>query len=190
MNRNLKTVALAILVVVLVSLIYTKFFRGLVLVRSNVDGREYLVRNMPDKQDASDRLASLCKKLNEFIDVLGQEYPNDSRIKRIQENFVCHTVHEGDGFLDTTSYTTDKEHITLCLRNENDYALHSENVLMFVFIHEIAHVGNHSYGHDENWRKFFVFLLEEAEARGYYQYHDFEQMPVEYCGMMVQQNIN
>ena len=33
-------------------------------VKSNVDGKEYLVRDLPDKQDAADLLAKVRIKLN------------------------------------------------------------------------------------------------------------------------------
>ena len=56
------------------------------------------------------------------------------------------------------------------------------NTLMFVALHEIAHVMTKSIGHtDEFWNN-FRFLLKEAIKINVYKRQDFRRHPVKYCG--------
>ena len=59
------------------------------------------------------------------------------------------------------------------------------NTLMFVALHELAHVMTKSIGHtDEFWNN-FRFLLKHAIANGLYIKQDFKNKPVKYCGTMI-----
>ena len=46
-----------------------------IYVKSSVDGKEYLVRDLPDKQGAADLLAKVRIKLNNLKIHLEQKYP-------------------------------------------------------------------------------------------------------------------
>ena len=77
------------------------------------------------------------------------------------------------------SYTLDKKYVKLCLRDEHS-ALYEDNMLVFVLLHEIAHVMNDTVGHDESFMRIFKKLLATAEILGYYD----SSIPLvqNYCG--------
>ena len=49
---------------------YDNKHSNMIYVKSNSDNHSYLVRNLPDKQEAADLLGSLMLKLETFIDHL------------------------------------------------------------------------------------------------------------------------
>ena len=60
-----------------------------------------------------------------------------------------------------------------------------ENLLMFVALHELAHVMTKSIGHtDEFWNN-FKFLLKHAAENNLYKKHDFRKKPEKYCGTTI-----
>jgi hypothetical protein len=78
------------------------------------------------------------------------------------------------------------EKIVFCLRaRDQTQKLEDINMLMFVAIHELAHICTTSVGHtDEFWTN-MRFLFEEAINIGVYSKQDFKSHPVKYCGMDV-----
>lgn len=162
----------------------------LVEVKSTVDGRTYKVRDMADKQDAADLLARIRLKLTTLCDGLEKKYPDKAQIKLIVKNFRS----DPNRFLEATpdaqhtSYSVNKgESIHLCLRQREamNESLVGENVMMFVAIHELAHIATESIGHGPDFWNNMGFLLKEAEAVGLYSYTDFRAQPVSYCGMQI-----
>ena len=162
----------------------------LVSVKSEVDGRTYKVRDMPDKQQAADLLAKVRLRLSSLCDDLEKKYPDKHQVKQIVQNFRA----DPDRFLEATpdaqhtSYSVNKgEKIHLCLRQRQggDESLVQENVMVFVGIHELAHVCTKSVGHTPEFWNNFGWLLKQAEALGIYQYTDFSAQPVSYCGMNI-----
>ena len=67
-----------------------------------------------------------------------------------------------------SSYTEDKTIIYLCLRDEKGQ-FYPVNTLMYVALHEIAHLLNkEDYGHTPAFHKIFDRLLCKAAAKGVY----------------------
>ena len=162
----------------------------LVEVKSTVDGRIYKVRDMEDKQQAADLLATIRLKLTRLTDTLEQKYPDKKQVKQIVKNFRS----DPNRFLEATpdaqhtSYSVNKgESVHLCLRQRNtgDESLVNENVMMFVSIHELSHICTESIGHGPDFWNNMGFLLKEAEGMGLYTYTDFKAQPVSYCGMQI-----
>jgi len=57
-----------------------------------------------------------------------------------------------------TSYTEGKKYIYLCVRNVKEET-HSDDILLFVFIHELAHIASNETGHTTMFWAVFRFLL-------------------------------
>jgi hypothetical protein len=57
--------------------------------------------------------------------------------------------------------------------------------MMFVSIHEMAHMITKSIGHEPEFWNNFGWLLREAEAKGLYKPTDFKSHPVMYCGVSI-----
>jgi hypothetical protein len=161
-----------------------------VSVRSTVDGKEYKVRDLADKQQAANLLATLRVKLVKLCDALEKKYPDKPQVKLMVQNFRS----DPERFLEATpdsehtSSTVNKgESIHMCLRQRDgtDESLVDENVMMFVALHEFAHVCTKSVGHDPEFWNNFGWLLKEAEAMNLYRYTNFAAHPVNYCGVHI-----
>lgn len=158
-----------------------------IYVKSSVDGRKYLVRNLPDKDKAADILAVTRKKLMKLCDILEIKYKKNKAIVRLIKNFRPDNLSESDGNSKYTSYAVNKgEKIVFCLRSRNSKEkLVDPNLLMFVALHELAHVMTKSIGHtDEFWNN-FKFLLKHAIENNLYDKHNFKDKPEKYCGTTI-----
>ena len=161
-----------------------------VSVHSTVDGKEYTVRDLSDKQQAANLLATLRIKLVKLCNALEKKYPDKSQVKLMVHNFRS----DPERFLEATpdsehtSSTVNKgESIHMCLRQRDgiDESLVDENVMMFVALHEFGHVCTESIGHDSEFWNNFGWLLKEAEALNLYRYTNFAAHPVNYCGVHI-----
>jgi hypothetical protein len=157
-------------------------------VESTVDKERYLVRNLPDKQQAADRLARVRERLLSLRKHLEASHKNVKFVDQILNNFDCSPEQFTESTPDAvhTSYTVDKQKVFMCLRQRNEKEeLVRENVLVFVALHEMAHVGTESIGHTPEFWNNFAWLLKQAESINVYQYTDFAAHPVEYCGVHI-----
>ena len=160
-----------------------------ILQKSSIDGREYRVRDLPDKQRAADLLATLRMKLATLTDSLVQAFPNKPQVVRLQQNFRAdpNRFLESTPDAEHTSYSVNKgESVHFCLRQrDGTEQLVNLNVMMFVAIHEMAHMITESVGHEPEFWNNFGWLLREAESRQLYQPTDFKSHPVLYCGVTI-----
>jgi hypothetical protein len=157
-------------------------------VTSTVDGQQYLVRNLPDKQEAADRLARTRAKLLRLIKELRTAHPDKAFVKQLA-NFDCAPSRFSESTPDAsyTSYSVNKgEKVYMCLRQRNDKEeLVDENIITFVAIHEMAHIGTPEIGHTPSFWNNFGWLLKEAETMKVYEFTNFAAHPVEYCGIRI-----
>lgn len=161
-----------------------------IYVTSTVDGKQYKVRDMPDKQDAADLMARLRLRLVKLTNTLEKKYPDKAQVKHLVKNFRADPSRYIESTPDSehTSYSINKgEQIYMCLRQRAgpDETLVDENVMTFVALHELAHVCTESIGHGPDFWNNFGWLLKEAEAIGIYTYTDFSAHPVSYCGVYI-----
>jgi len=82
-------------------------------------------------------------------------------------------------FEDDKSYTINKKRVYLCLKDSEGH-YYPMNMLMYVAIHELAHVLCNEVGHTPKFQKIFKELLVKAEKLGIYD----PKIPVikDYCG--------
>ena len=158
-------------------------------VESHVDGQKYLVRNLPDKQDAADRLARTRGKLLRLMKDLKHTHPDKPFVAQLLRNFDADPTRFSESTPDAsyTSYSVNKgEKVYMCLRQRNEHEeLVSENIITFVAIHELAHCGTSEVGHTPLFWNNFAWLLKRAEEMQIYEYTDFSSHPVEYCGIHI-----
>jgi hypothetical protein len=157
--------------------------------KSTIDGRTYRVRDLPDKQRAADLLATLRQKLGALMESLTQSYPNKPQVQRLVNNFKADPSRflESTPDAEHTSYSVNKgESVHFCLRQrDGTEQLVDDNVMMFVAIHEMAHMITKSIGHEPEFWNNFGWLLREAESKGLYKPTDFKSHPVLYCGVSI-----
>lgn len=93
-----------------------------------------------------------------------------------------------------TSYTENKgEQLVLCLREKSpgpsgDNELHDKNTMIFVVCHELAHIMNDEWGHEEDFWKLFKVVLENAVECGIYTPVNYRVQPINYCGLVLNYN--
>jgi len=180
-----------ILAIILAYLIWDTYYMGEVeYVKSEVDNEEYLVRSLPDKNEAANLLANIKSKIRILIKHLNNIFPNDIRVLRLNKNYNEDKISEGADNAKYTSYSVNKgEKIVLCLRSKNEQkSLVDLNTMMFVVLHEIAHIITKSVGHTEEFWNNFKWILEESVNIGIYESQDFNNKPVEYCGIEITDN--
>lgn len=83
---------------------------------------------------------------------------------------------------ESTSYTLNKKDLYMCLKG-------SFNDIVYVFIHELAHLGNETWDHDENFKKLNKYLLKKAIKKGLYNNINYKNEPKKYCGINIKKNI-
>jgi hypothetical protein len=164
---------------------YKQGSHDMALVESSVDGQRYLVRNLPDKQDAADRLARTRAKLLRLMRDLKQSDPEKPFVKQMVRNFDADPSRFSESAPDAsyTSYSVNKgEKVVLCVRHKDDSFV-DENTLMYVAVHELGHLMTEEVGHTDAFWANFRRLLEEAEALGMYRRVDYAAKPAPYCGI-------
>jgi hypothetical protein len=158
-------------------------------VKSSIDNEGYLVRNLPDKQEAADRLARVRGKILKLREFLRKDHMDKSFVKQMVDNFDCTASRFSESTPDAqfTSYSVNKgEKVFMCLRQRNEKEeLVQENIILFVALHEMSHVGTISVGHTPEFWNNFAWLLKQAEAHNIYEFTNFAAHPVEYCGVHI-----
>jgi predicted metal-dependent hydrolase len=155
---------------------------------------EYLVRNLPDKEEAALLLSKIRDRLSRVVDAVCTEIDNKSNsdehnnsLKRLKKNFKPNNITESSPGNKYTSYSINKgDKIVFCLRSKNGYnKLVDINTMMFVAIHELAHLMTKSIGHTTEFWDNMRFLLKSGIKIGVYEKQDFNNMPVDYCGTKI-----
>lgn len=111
-------------------------------------------------------------------------------IKALKRNFRSANMEEnipersgGD-----TSYVIDKGDVfAMCLRDpkQDNQLMQNYNDLVFVLIHEMAHLFTSTYGHDNLFWNNFKFLLQESIEAGLYRAIDYKRIRSPYCGIVI-----
>ena len=169
------------------------------------DQKSYLVRNLPDKKDAAKMLANIRSKLISFIDELILEaekenleeesedtelIENYQYIKMIRKRLPNSIIKESSANSEYTSYSINKgEQLVFCLRSKTNNKLHNINDIMYVAVHEIAHIGCPEIGHTQLFKNINKFLLERAVEKGLYKFENYRKTQKEYCGITLTSNI-
>ena len=160
---------------------------SLIFVKSTIDNNVYLVRNVEDNQNAANLMATIRQKLDKITDYICKKYPNDDRGFRLKKKFNPNNIEESESGSKFTSFSVNKgEKIVFCIRSKDKFAnLEDGNLIMFVALHELAHIMTISIGHTEEFWNNFRFLLKESIKLGIYKRHNFKQKPEKYCGTMI-----
>jgi hypothetical protein len=155
------------------------------------DGINYYVRNNNDKSKAVGILCELRQKIKKLIKFIEKNDSNDEEYKIYKENInLIKNKIDIVKFKETpktsnyTSYSVNKgEELFLCIRSKKTNEIHSINDLLYVAIHEIAHIGCPEIGHTNLFFKINLYLLKKAVEFNLYKYDNYNNNPKEYCGI-------
>ena len=163
--------------------------KNLTQVRSRRDSELYSVQNLPDKQDAADKMADIKSKIDKLFNTYKDDPASlaDPRIKVMLERFKPESMAENDIHDDSTSYSENKgEKIIVCIREKRKpYPFVDDNTVMFVILHELAHLMTTTIGHTPEFWTNFKRILHDASAAGVYTPVNYSKNPVSYCGMTI-----
>lgn len=181
-----------IIIFIIFYFIYNNVYKydNLVKIQSPIDNEYYWVRNKSDKINASNTLAKIkinMKKLISYLQQNQNKFPDYMNyIKDLISRTKTINIMETPQDEKYTSYTINKgERIVFCLRSKLLDNIHDMNTLMYVVIHEMAHVGCPEYGHTPLFKKIFKFLLEQSIQINIYKPIDYRINPQNYCGMTI-----
>ncbi len=98
------------------------------------------------------------------------------QLKKINPKFSQIPMREGK-----SAYTENKSIVFLCLKDPKTGEYYDMNTLMYVTLHELAHVVSKGYGHGQEWKNNFTKLLNQAHRSGIYD----PSQPIvkNYCGI-------
>lgn len=190
MDDLIINIIVIILVVLVGYLIYTRIINNWSeYVKSDIDNEYYLVRNTKNSKLSANMLAEINKNIKILFTYLSRYYNSDVRVAKILKNYNPNRLSENISQIGT-SYTQNKgELVALCMASrDTNEKLYQLNTMMFVVIHELAHIGNEAYGEESHNKDFvilFAFLLKCAMNCGVYSYIDYSKKPEEYCGITI-----
>ena len=162
------------------------------------DNVEFLVRNLPDKEEAALLLSKMRSNCSKIVESLFSEMNSDKKkygeeinkgIKRLKKNFKPNNISESSPGNSYTSYSINKgEKIVFCLRQKGGVdanQLVDINTMMFVAIHELAHLMSKSIGHTTEFWDNMRFLLKKGIVLKVYKHIDYSKFPEDYCGIKI-----
>ena len=180
-----------------------KMSNEIVYFQSDLDNNTYIVRrgNIKSQQylkDSVNKLAEINKRILTLMSEL--EKSSDSKIlnisKKLKENYSYSILSEAAIDDRYTTYTINKQDMHICLRTRNqDEKLYDINLLMYVVLHELAHMCNYDdyynpiQGHGDEFREIFKILVLEGIKANVYRYDDYYKTPKEYCGIILNSQI-
>jgi hypothetical protein len=162
-------------------------------VKSQLNGKIYRVQDLPNKQEAAEMLATIHGNLTRLYNFYKQEeYASDPPAKLFVERFNPQNMMENSMTSSDTSYSENKgEKIVLCLRDKTSpptYPLVDLNTVMFVVLHEMAHLMTAELSTTSHTPEFwanFRRILQDSERMGIYSPVNYSHSPVSYCGMTI-----
>jgi hypothetical protein len=152
------------------------------------DGNIYQVQDLPDKQSGAELLCRIRKNLTSVVEKFKQDpnYSNDPPYQRLIARFNPEVFQENDIESNSTSYSENKgEKIVVCLRDKTTKELVDENTIMFVILHEMAHLMTTTIGHTPEFWANFRRILHDGVSVGIYKAVNYSHSPVLYCGMRI-----
>lgn len=183
-------------------------------VTSNIDNKAYGVLTFYNikggtLQDAADKLAEInqfllnvIKYMNDKYIINGhidEEYKTNPKMIEDRRKFVMRLRnYDPDSLFENspsddsdTSYVLNKgDSMNLCLRESKsgEDRIHQMNLLQYVALHELTHIGSAKYGHGLLFWKDFKYIIKNAKEAGLYEPINYKKYPDEYCSIDVVYN--
>lgn len=155
------------------------------------DGHEYDMQELPNKDEAVKLMSKIRANLTKLHTSYSEEPAllNDPPVARFVARFQPDVFSENDIHSSDTSYSENKgQRIVVCLRDKTkppQYPLIEINTIMFVMLHEMAHLMTESIGHTPEFWGNFKRILHDAVKVGIYTPVNYSRQPTAYCGMLI-----
>ena len=187
MNFNKNFVILIILVIIFFC---NRKYESFTKYETSNNDQEYLVQDFTNSRKVANTFSKIEKTINKFVNILIKTHPTDKRVIRLKNNLKDTKYEESSFNDDTSSFTINKgELMSICVRHQDDRKkFHNMNTMMFVVLHELAHVMSVSIGHGKEFMDNFRFLLKESKKYKVYNPIDYSINNMTYCGVKVTHN--
>jgi len=187
-------IVIFILFIIILYLLYTLKSAG--LVQTEWNGQTFVVQEHPDKTKA----VELLSKLKNELLIIAQKGLEQAKIdgnsdyqkyiniivKRLSSVYI-REVEKNSPY---TSYSVNKgEELVFCLRNKSTHEFYDYNKILYVAVHEIAHIGCPEVGHTKLFFELNRYLLNVAKENNMYTFVDYNKTPEEYCGIQIYTNV-
>jgi hypothetical protein len=148
--------------------------------------RRHVILDKPDGDQACELLGEIEARICRLTTSLVRSEPNVEQYSRLASRMKYTQFNEASSSLRFQTNTRDKgARMEFCLRDSND-KLYDINLMMFVAIHELAHVMSVSFDHTSEFDTNFKTLLERAVKLGIYSRIDFSpSKPQPYCNTVI-----
>jgi hypothetical protein len=168
-------------------------------IESSIDKRKYrVIKNYSNIQEASDTMYKINEFIIAFLKHMRNKYIfNKNKYKKTEVEFVERMIknYNPDSLFEhnpsdnnDTSYVVNKgEKFGICIRNKlvDKNIIHDIDIIKFVVLHELSHLGCISYGHGIDFWEWFKFNLIESKKANLYIPKDYNNNSINYCGLNV-----
>lgn len=187
-----ETIITCILIVFILLMCYKIYSESEVLnlkcIISNVNNKEYCIRERKDSEAAVDLLAKIQDKCEKLVQYLKENHSQNKACLRLIEKYDSVKFKETLPTSKLVAYSENKgENLAFCLNkdNDNNNELIDEDTLTFVSLHELSHIMTVSVGHTTEFWDNFKFLIIQAKKIKIYEPKDYNKKNVNYCGMEI-----
>jgi predicted metal-dependent hydrolase len=184
------------LIIIILYIIYIYNKKNNFIYAKSVSGNNYIINKdefQNVKVELLDKIQYNMYKLKEILLTDIKKYPEyTSYILQLDKNFNKQRtlIYETDFNSNLTSYSVNKgEELSICLKSKKTGNFHDINLLMYVIIHEMSHFACPEIGHGALFKKIFKKFIEVAIEYNLYKYENYDEHPIEYCGMELNSSI-
>lgn len=135
---------------------------------------EHFQPRFPAKRQDNVHVNSLVRKISNIKDYITNDDIRRRFKQKIVDNYSVSFIACESG-----SFTIDKKEVNICVNDKKTLQRYSNNVLIYVILHEIAHVLSETEHHTSEWEMIFNHILKASIRCGVYD--DSKQFPKNYC---------
>ena len=149
-----------------------------------LDSRRICVNN-DSTNDVVKILQNIDLRFNKLIKYLTEKHADHKVTKRLVERYNKKTILSEITSSEHIAYTQDKgDKIAFCLSDKKiDF-----NTLMYIALHELAHIGTDDVGHTHLFWENFKFILKQAIDIKIYDTVNYDEYPTTFCNMEINNN--
>lgn len=167
--------------------IYFIYFNDTRIEWEAFNGKKYKIKNDNKElnQKKADFIAKIDEKARKIVKhMYDNKLPTQNISNKTYKRFENSTIGETpNGEKSGAAYTINKGNIYICCITKGKF--NDENDTFFVCLHELAHVMSDSYGHGEEFKQNFNFIVKLAVKLGLWQDPNYEKNSVDYCGVEI-----
>jgi len=167
------------------------FDNNVILKTSTKDGKEYIVLNYYNSQEAANQLSDINSRIKKLFDECNIEESEEhlESNKRMIKKYNFDKLSELSPKSKYTAYSLNKgEKIKLCLRDNDNNLINNLNLSMFVMCHELAHLKTKEEQHPPIFWDNMIYILKKAADCGVYKPMDYKKNPIYYGHNIINNN--